>query len=78
MWYVPHNIPAKERVHPTQMPIALADRILNVASKEGDVVLDCFMGSGTTGVACAKRNLDFIGIELNPNNFKIAQERLGV
>jgi len=78
VWYVPHNIPAKERVHPTQMPIALADRILNVASKEGDVVLDCFMGSGTTGVACAKRNLDFIGIELNPNNFKIAKERLGV
>ena len=59
VWYVPHNIPKAERVHPTQMPIALAERILTIASKEGNTVLDNFMGSGTTGVASKKFDLDF-------------------
>ena len=76
VWYIPHNIPTKERVHPTQMPIALVDRILTVASKDNDVVLDNFMGSGTTGVSCKKFNRNFIGIELNPNNFNIAKQRI--
>jgi site-specific DNA-methyltransferase (adenine-specific) len=48
---------------------------LAVASKEGDIVLDNFMGSGTTGVACKNFNRDFIGIELDPEYFKIAEER---
>ncbi|MGZ9669977.1 DNA-methyltransferase [Pseudomonas sp. GNP014] len=76
VWYIPHNIPKAERVHPTQMPIALARHILKIVAKPGDVVLDNFMGSGTTGVACKKYNLDFIGIELNPKNFNIASERI--
>tara|TARA_B100001250_G_scaffold312761_1_gene274778 strand:- start:87 stop:770 length:684 start_codon:yes stop_codon:yes gene_type:complete len=77
VWYVPHNISKKERVHPTQMPIGLADRILKIASKENDVVLDNFMGSGTTGVACKNHNINFIGIELNETYFEIAKERIG-
>ena len=76
VWYIPHNIPKAERVHPTQMPIALAEHILKIAAKSGDTVLDCFMGSGTTGVACKKHNIDFIGIELNPQNFKLAEDRI--
>jgi|TARA_B100001094_G_scaffold323359_1_gene374103 DNA modification methylase len=76
VWYVPHNIPKAERVHPTQMPIALAERILTIASKEGNTVLDNFMGSGTTGVASKKFDLDFIGIELDENNFKLAEKRI--
>ena len=76
VWYIPHNIPKQERVHPTQMPIGLVDRILTVASKDGDTVLDNFMGSGTTGVSSKKYNRNFIGIELNPNNFNIAKERI--
>ncbi len=76
IWYVPHNIEKKERVHPTQMPVALTDRILQLSSKEGDTVLDNFMGSGTTGVSCKKTGLDFIGIELNKNNFDIAKRRI--
>ena len=76
VWYIPHNIPKAERVHPTQMPIALAEHILKIVAKPGDIVLDNFMGSGTTGVACKKYNLDFIGIELNPKNFNIASERI--
>ena len=58
------------------MPIALAERILTIASKEGNTVLDNFMGSGTTGVASKKFNLDFIGIELDENNFKLAEKRI--
>ena len=76
VWYVPHNIKKEERVHPTQMPEALVERILTVASKPDDTVLDNFMGSGTTGVSCKKRNLIFIGIEINKNNYEIAKNRI--
>ena len=76
VWYVPHNISKAERLHPTQMPLALVERILKVASKPGDVVLDSFMGSGTTGVGCKNVGLDFIGIELNANNYDISNNRI--
>jgi site-specific DNA-methyltransferase (adenine-specific) len=76
VWYVPHNISKAERLHPTQMPLALVERILKVASKPGDVVLDSFMGSGTTGVGCKNAGLDFIGIELNANNYDISNNRI--
>ena len=76
VWYVPHNIKKDERVHPTQMPKELVLRILKIASKENDVVLDNFMGSGTTGVVATELNRKFIGIELNPNNFNLAKNRI--
>ena len=76
VWYIPHNIKKEDRVHPTQMTIALVDRILDVASKPGDIVLDNFLGSGTTGLACKKRDLDFIGIELNEDYFDLASNRI--
>ena len=76
VWYVPHNIKKEERVHPTQMPEALVERILAVASKPEDTVLDNFMGSGTTGVSCKKRNLKFIGIEINKNNYELSEKRI--
>jgi len=76
VWYVPHNIKAAERIHPTQMPIGLVDRILQVAAKDDYVILDNFLGSGTTGVACKNKDLDFIGIEINPENFKKAKARI--
>jgi len=76
VWYVPHNIKKEERVHPTQMPEALVERILTVASKPEDTVLDNFMGSGTTGVSCKKRNLKFIGMEINSENFNKAKKRI--
>ena len=76
VWYIPHNISKNDRVHPTQMPEALARRILMVASRKGDVVLDNFMGSGTTGVVCKKMDRGFVGIEINPNHFNIAQKRI--
>ena len=76
VWYIPHNISKNERVHPTQMPIALVDHILKIVGVNGYTVLDNFMGSGTTGVSCKNHDINFIGIELNPKNFKIAKERI--
>ena len=62
--------------HPTIKPLALIDKYLINHSKEGDVVLDPFMGSGTTGVACKNLNRKFIGIEKDETYFKIAQDRI--
>lgn len=74
VWYVPHNI--SERLHPTQMPELLVERILKVSSKENDLVLDNFMGSGTTAVICSKLSRDFIGFEINPKYEPIIRNRL--
>ena len=63
-------------VHPTQKPISLLKEIIERSSNEGGVVLDCFMGSGSTGVACVKTNRQFIGIELDEGYFEIAKKRI--
>ena len=63
-------------VHPTQKPVDLMEYLIKTYSNEGDVVLDCFMGSGTTGVAAKNLNRDFIGIEMDENYFTIAKERI--
>lgn len=65
-----------ERVHPNQKPIDLIAKYIAVSTNEGDTVLDPFMGSGTTGVACVKLNRNFIGMEINPDYFKIAEKRI--
>jgi DNA modification methylase len=62
--------------HPTQKPIDLMERIILTSSKAGGVILDPFMGSGSTGVACANTGRNFIGIELDKRYFDIAQERI--
>lgn len=67
----------KERTaHPTQKPLNFMQELLKIHTDVGDIVLDPFMGSGTTGVACINMNRDFIGIELDKNYFNIAQERI--
>jgi DNA modification methylase len=76
VWYVPHNIPKNERIHPTQMPEALVERILKITSKGNELVYDSFMGSGTTAVVCKKNGLNWIGSELNPDNYKKANNRI--
>jgi DNA modification methylase len=71
------NIKDKKKYnHPTIKPIELIERHIINSSQEGDIVLDCFMGSGTTGVACANTNRKFIGIELDNNYFNIASKRI--
>ena len=62
--------------HPTQKPTRLLERLINIATDEGDLVLDSFMGSGTTGVACLNTNRRFIGMELDEKYFDIAKMRI--
>ncbi|WP_075810275.1 site-specific DNA-methyltransferase [Clostridium perfringens] len=64
------------KLHPTQKPIDLLERIIKTSSNEGDVVLDCFMGSGSTGVAALDSNRRFIGIEKDDKYFDIAKNRI--
>ena len=65
-----------KRVHPTQKPSELMEILINEYTKEDDIILDCFMGSGSTGVACMNTNRKFIGIELDNNYFNIAKQRI--
>ena len=66
-----------ERVkHPTQKPLSIMERIVNVFSDKNDLVLDCFAGSGTTGVACKNLGRNFICIEKNKTYFDIARKRI--
>ena len=66
----------KQNFHPTVKPIALMEYLVKLVSREGQVVLDPFMGSGTTGMACKKLNRDFIGIEMMPEYMEIAKCRI--
>ena len=62
--------------HPTPKPIELIRRLIKLGSKENDIVLDAYIGSGTTGLACIHTNRNFIGFEINPNFLKLANNRL--
>ena len=62
--------------HPTIKPLELVKRHLLHATKENEVVLDTFLGSGTTAVACKELNRQYIGFELDEKYYKIANERL--
>ena len=64
------------KIHKAVMKQEVADWFIEKFTKENDVVLDCFMGLGTTGLSCIKYNRDFIGIELDEEYFNIAKERI--
>lgn len=66
----------KKYGHPTIKPLNIVENLIINSSQEHDTVLDCFMGSGTTGVACKELNRNFIGIELDEKYFNIAKERI--
>ena len=66
----------KNKHHPTEKPIRLMEILVELVTQEGDVILDSFMGSGSTGVAALNLNRNFIGIELDDEYFNIASERL--
>lgn len=63
-------------VHPTEKPVALLEYLIKTYTNEGETVLDNYMGSGSTGVACVNLNRDFIGIELDEGYFNIAKKRI--
>lgn len=62
--------------HPTEKPVPLMRELLTDFTNPGETILDPFMGSGTTGVACARMGRRFIGIELDPKYFDVACERI--
>lgn len=82
--FITSALQGKERVrekdgrasHPTQKPLSILKKLIEISSNKGDVVLDCFMGSGSTAVACKEIGRHFIGCEINEEYVKIAKERI--
>ena len=72
----PEKQDIKKRVHPTQKPIELMVKIIEDFTHKGDTILDPFMGSGTTGVACVQTGRNFVGIEIDPTYYAIAEKRI--
>lgn len=66
----------KGRFHPTQKPIQLIKELIEKHSNENDIVLDCFLGSGTTAVACILSNRNFYGCEISPQFYNKARNRI--
>ena len=73
LWQAPSG---RSKIHPTQKPVSLMERLILASSNPGQVVMDNTMGSGTTGVAALKANRRFIGIERDECYFAIAQNRI--
>jgi DNA modification methylase len=77
-WYIsPINKNDKDLFnHPTIKPLELVKRHIKHTTQENDIVLDCFMGSGTTAVACKELGRHYIGFEVNPKYYQIAIDRV--
>jgi site-specific DNA-methyltransferase (adenine-specific) len=69
-------IPKQNKIHPTEKPIKLIDRLVTACSNEGDLILDPFMGSGSTAISCMKNKRKFIGCELDKNYFNSANQKI--
>ena len=69
-------MPPRDRVHPNEKPEALPALFVELCTNQGDMVLDPFMGSGTTGVAAVRLGREFIGVELDPAHFATACRRI--
>jgi site-specific DNA-methyltransferase (adenine-specific) len=78
VWSIP-TTPSREKLlgkHPTQKPVELLDRIISLCSNVGDLVLDPFCGSGTTGVVSISRGRKFIGIDLDASYIELSRGRI--
>lgn len=73
LWPAPSG---RAKIHPTEKPVKLMERLILASSNEGHTVLDICMGSGTTGVAAVNTDRKFIGIERDDKYFAIAQKRI--
>lgn len=69
------NSPSK-LIHPNQKPVSLIIEFINDATNKGDIVLDPFMGSGTTALACIETNRNFIGFEIEKEYYEMANKRI--
>ena len=72
------NFYEEKRVHPTQKPVSLIQRLVNASSNKGDLVCDPFSGSGSTAVCCQNSKRNFIGTEVDSNYFNEIQRRLKI
>ena len=75
-WPIANPYTGETKGHPAPMPFGLAHDHIRTWTIDGQTVLDPFMGSGTTGVACVKLGRKFIGIEIEPRYFDIACKRI--
>lgn len=66
----------KSRIHPTQKPVELIKKLINLTTNDGDIVLDPFMGSGTTAVACLESKRNYIGFEISKEYWKQSLNRI--
>ena len=73
--YVKAGLPNNPRVHPTQKPVSVLSVWIRYLSKPGDLVVDPFCGSGSTGMAALAEGRQFLGNDLDPKSYKLAQAR---
>ena len=66
----------KKRSHPAEKPVELLERFVRVSCPKGGTVLDCFMGSASTGIASLKQECSFIGIEKNDEYYRLSCDRI--
>jgi DNA modification methylase len=76
IWEGIYTPPSEKTEHPAQFPVALVSRLLNIFTSEKDIVLDPFVGSGSTLVACKENNRHGIGVDLNEKYVQITKDRL--
>ena len=77
VWRIrPINYTSKEKLHNAQKPLELVNKMIINSSNESDVVLDTFMGSGTTAIACIENNRNYIGFEIDENYYQTALRRI--
>ncbi len=76
IWQIKSDVGTMKRNHPSEKPLELMEKMIRNSSKEGETVLDSFMGSGSTGVAAINTGRDFIGFELDAGYYEIAQRRI--
>lgn len=72
-WY---EVICKKRIHPAEKPVELLERFVRVSCPENGTILDPFLGSGSTGVACVNEGRNFIGIEKDDSYFDLASKRI--
>lgn len=70
------RVPPHKLIHPNEKPVKLLEFLIEKTTSQNATVLDCFMGSGSTGVACINTNRNFIGVELDKKYYKITEERI--
>ena len=78
VWEI-NTTPKNEKLlgkHPTQKPKKLLDRIIKIASKKGDLILDPFCGSSTTGVCAVENDRRYIGIDINKDYIELSKLRI--